>query len=502
MSRKNSKDKDASDPSTTSFAWDSMAPRWNMIDHLLGGTEAMRRAGEIFLPRHAEEDSENYFERLETNTLFNMFELTLDTLVGKPFSDPVQLNDDVPDQIKQYEDDVDLQGNNLTTFCRNWFREALAKSFAHVLIDFPSISDEDRIGRTLATDTEENRRPYWVLIKPENVIFASSVVVAGREVLEHVRIAEDIVVREGFTEKVIPQIRILEPNFFSVWQFIRPSKTSTKGEWVLVEMGNTDLNFIPLVTFYADREGLMLGKPPLEDLAFLNVRHWQSTSDQINILTVSRFPMLAVAGGTDNTGMSMAIGPRQLLGTKDPNGRFYYVENEGSSISAGRQDLFDLEAQMSAYGAQFLKQRPGNRTATERVLDSSESSNSLRDMTVRFESAVEQALDVTAEWINLDDGGTVKVRKDFGASNIDPDVLRTLIESRKNRDLSRQDYLQQLKNLQVLNDNFNPRENLMRLIMEATLADIDTSLIDPEDFRGEVEKEEEEEETDDENQGE
>ena len=39
----------------------------------------------------------------------------------------------------------------------------------------------------------------------------------------------------------------------------------------------------------------------------------------------------------------MRIGPRQLLMTKDPNGKFYYVEHKGASIEAGWKELEKLE---------------------------------------------------------------------------------------------------------------------------------------------------------------
>ncbi|HKJ73745.1 MAG TPA: DUF4055 domain-containing protein [Alphaproteobacteria bacterium] len=473
--------KDANDPSTTSYAWDAMAPKWDMIETLLSGTDAMRDAGEKYLPRHSEESDGNYDERLERCTLFNMMELTLEALVGKPFSDPLKINDDVPQEIQQILHDVDLQGNDISTFARHWFREGLAKSFAHVLVDYPVLTEEQRRGRTLADDRREGRRPYWVLIKPENVIFAAAENINGREVLTHVRIKEEVVVREGFAENVVSRVRVLEPGMFQVWEFVRQNKRR-KGEWKIVAEGATGLNFIPLVTFYSNRSSLMFGKPPLEDLAHLNIRHWQSTADQINVLTVARFPILAVAGATDSTGTTMAIGPRQLLGTKDPNGRFYYVEHSGKAIEAGRQDLMDLEQMMASYGAEFLKRRSGNVTATGRALDSAEAMSSLQDAAIRFNDTVNKALDMTATWLDLPDGGTVEIKQDYGPSKVSDQMLKTLLEARKNGDLSREDLLDQLKQLQILSDDFNPAVNLMRLMMEAAGAGIDTALIDPADF--------------------
>ena len=109
--------KDSTDPSTTSMAWDQMIGTWAMIDSLLGGTKAMRAAGAAYLPQHTEESDNNFGERISSNVLFNAMELTLDHFVGRPFSDPVRLNNDVPEDIEDHAKNIDLQGNDLTTFC-------------------------------------------------------------------------------------------------------------------------------------------------------------------------------------------------------------------------------------------------------------------------------------------------------------------------------------------------------------------------------------------------
>jgi len=108
--------KDSLDPSTTSLAWDAMISTWLMIETLLGGTQAMRFASGEYLPQHAEESDDNYNERLHVNVLFNAMEITLDHFVGRPFSDPVKFNNDVPEEIVDQGNNIDLQGNDMTTF--------------------------------------------------------------------------------------------------------------------------------------------------------------------------------------------------------------------------------------------------------------------------------------------------------------------------------------------------------------------------------------------------
>jgi len=462
-------DKDPDDPSTKSLAWDEMIHSWAMIETLMGGTQSMREAGSVYLPQHTEESDGNYRERLQINILFNALELTLDHFVGRPFSDPVRLNNDVPEDIAEQLENVDLQGNDITTFAREWFRCGLAKGFCHVMIDMPQMNP-DALLVTLADDRAGGRRPFWTLIQPENMIFAEVMVIPDpnsgelREMYTHVRLRENVIERIGFAEVVHERIRVIEPGFFQVWEKIKTKKK--KDEWQIIESGPTGIDFIPIITYYSQRTGFLTSKPPLEDLAFLNIRHWQSMSDQINILTVVRFPMLAVAGATEQGGATMAIGPRQLLTTKDPNGRFYYVEHKGESIEAGRKELEDLEDDMEAYGATFLKKQPTGETATGRTLDSVESVSPLQDMVVRFTDSMNNALKIHAVWLNQAEGGTVTITSDFGPDTIDKEMNKHLMEMRKDRDISRLAAIKQAKRLGILPEDYDADDDFQQLVLE------------------------------------
>lgn len=480
---------------STSAAYDVMAPRWRLLGTLLGGTEAMRGAGLEYLPQHPAETPEIWEERLNTNVLLNMTELTLDSLSGKPFVDPIKLGEDVPKVIEeQILPDVDLQGNNLDVFCRGWFREGVAKGFSHVLVEFPRVSPrDDGQPRTLDDDRRENLRPYWVPVAPENIIFAYSETVDGVEKLLQVRIHE---IHEELAQWQVAQterIRVLEPGSVRLFEK-REAKGKGGGkkkvEWVPIDEYETGLDYIPLVTYYAAREDLMLAKPPLLDLAHLNVAHWQSSSDQRSILTVARFPMLAASGLPEDAEGRVKIGPHQFLHTTTPEGKFYYVEHEGKAIEAGQKDLETLEAQMGSYGAEFLKRKPGNPTATARALDTAESLSPLQAMAIRFEDAVANALSITADWMRLGrEGGTIEVEKNFALSEDDDVNLKALAEARKARDISREAYLQGLTRHGVLPEDFDTEEDSERLEAEATngasLLDLDPSQQDDPDDKDE-----------------
>lgn len=467
-------DKNPESPATTSDAYDSMSPSWEKIQTVLDGTPAMRAAEKAYLPQHAEETNAAYQERLHMCTLFNLSKITLDSWVGRPFGDPIVF-ENVPAPVEGILDDVDLQGNDVHVFCRNWFKDGVAKAISHVYVDFPRVEVAEGEIRTLADDAE--LRPYWVHIRPGDLFFADAEVVAGREILREIRLMEMAKERDQFAEVSIPQIRRVfleldETTFESrvTVELYRQSKEQKdkdgEPKWVLSETYPSDLPVIPLVTFYADRDEFMHGTPPLEDLVDLNIAHWQSTSDQRAVVTVARFPMLALSGGVDEN-KELVIGPHQWLYSPDPQGKFYYVEHSGAAIEAGSKDLRQLEDQMSEYGAEFLKKRPGQMTATARALDSAEATSPLQDVTKRFADALEQALDYTALWLGLDDGGDPALSTDFGPEELDQAELNTLSKAREMKDLSRKTYLLELQRRGLLNDELDLDEELGAVEQEA-----------------------------------
>lgn len=466
-------------PAASSESYDIMKPSWVKIQTVLDGTEAMRAAGMLYLPQHDNESVLAYQERLNACTLFNLTDITLNAWVGRPFSDQLKASQEnpIPPALEEFNDDIDLQGTDFSVFARNWFKDGLAKAISHVLVDMPQPVDTEATegrARTLADDRQEGLRPYWIHIRPENLFFADAATIDGKEVLREIRIWEVHKFRQGFAERAIPQIRRLflvltEDGSFQVAVEIYREREKFRNEeeqWELVQSSIMQIDEIPLVTFYADRDGFHLGKPPIVDLADLNVAHWQSTSDQRAVITVARFPILALSGGVDDDNV-LTIGPNSWLYSPDPQSKFYYVEHSGDAIEAGRKDLEALEFQMSEYGAEFLKKRPGNVTATARALDSAEANSPLQDATIRFMDAMKRALDLTAKWLGLEDGGEVELPTDFGPEEFTAPEMATLNQARKQRDLSLETYLAELQRRGALNEDIDIDEEIGRLEKEA-----------------------------------
>jgi hypothetical protein len=464
---------------TPTKAYNLMAPLWRLMDTLLAGTDALRAAGQDYLPKHENESTDNYDNRLARAVLFNMTEQTLNSVAGKPFREELVFSEDTPPTILDLAEDIDMLGHDLQSFARSWFKDAWAKGLSHVLVEFPTaepLVDEkgnplvdangDPVKPTLADDRAQGLRPFWIAIPPENIIAIYSEVRNGKEYYTHVRIVEKAIERDGWGERETIKVRVLEPGLW--WLYVPPTKKDDP--WVLEASGVSDFDEIPLVTFYASkREAPGVCKPPLLDLAHLNIAHWQSSSDQRNVLTVSRFPILAASGVAAD--QKVTIGPNNFLTTEDVQGKWYYVEHTGAAISAGAVDLASLEQQMAAYGAEFVKARPGNETATGRALDSAEATSYLGATVLSFKDSLEQALKYTAMGLKLPEAGSVSMDTDFDLDEgVQGPELDALAKARATRDISRVAYVTQLIERGVLPEDFDIEEDAALLEEESNAA--------------------------------
>ncbi|HAT3687709.1 TPA: DNA-binding protein, partial [Citrobacter freundii] len=98
------------DISTPNLDYGNMVEAWDINDALMGGTLYMRQLGEAYLPRWPKEDKEDYKKRLSVATLLPAYEETIKQNIGRVFAEPIKLAENVPDQLRDYAKNIDLEG--------------------------------------------------------------------------------------------------------------------------------------------------------------------------------------------------------------------------------------------------------------------------------------------------------------------------------------------------------------------------------------------------------
>jgi hypothetical protein len=389
-----------------------MSEDYPIITALLGGTTAMRKAGKTYLPQWPNESSDSYDNRRKTATLFPAFGRTCEVLTGKPFSKPVTFEDDVPPRIKEWCENVDLQGHNLHAFAAAVCFHAISYGLCGILVDFPTA---DGI-RTKAEEVAAGVRPYFVHIHAQSILGWRAERINGVQTLTQLRFLEIVSVPDGdFGEKEIEQVRVLYPGRWEVWRESEKQDAAGKKEWVLHLDGETTLKKIPFVPVYGRRTGFMQAIPPLVELAHMNVEHWQSKSDQQTILHVARIPILfaKMLGETPIT-----VGAASAVNASDEHADLKYVEHSGKAIEAGSKELAALEDRMRQVGAELLVIKPGNMTVAHTVADNEAGMCTLQRIIQDEEDAIDAALQLMAEWVGESEGGHVQIFNDFGVASL------------------------------------------------------------------------------------
>lgn len=408
---------------------------------LMGGTTAMRHAGERYLPRFPIEQPEDYKARLKMSWLFNGYRKTVRDMTGRVFEKPVEVAEGFArDDLLQ---NVDLQNRDLSTFARDVFEDGLQAGVSYIMVDAPP-----RNGTvTRAQADSMNLRPYMVHISVDDLIGWKVEIINNAPVLVQLRIMESVTEpdpKDEFAENEIQQVRVLDrlPQGVQT-RLYRKVKSGNAETWELYDEPTfSGMSEITVVPFYANRTGFWTGAPLLDDLADVNIAHWQSQSDQRNILHFARVPVLFLSGweGEDK----LQISASAVTTASNPDAKMQWVEHSGQAIGAGRQDLKDLEFQMETFGLQLLVTK-GQQSATGEALDARKETTLLAMIADQLQDALEQALIWMAEYAGIDAGNvSVTVNKEYGVSMMTAQELTVLLQAVNTGNMSRETFLREM----------------------------------------------------------
>ncbi|HWG06005.1 MAG TPA: DUF4055 domain-containing protein [Beijerinckiaceae bacterium] len=439
-----------------------MAKNWPLIDALAGGTPAMRAAGQTYLPKFPKEDDLDYRNRLNASVLFPAFNRTSSVLAAKPLSRPMTVTG-VSNRVEGWLDNIDMLGTPAALFAGEIMLACLRHGIDGVLVTFPNVAPDTT--RTVEEEQRAGVRPYMVRYPAQTILGWHAQRNDQGAYLTQLRLMELVDVADGdWNTFKVKQVRVLYPGRWETWR-----ETQAEGsakQWTKQQEGVTTLSFIPFVFFYGLREDFGIGKPPLLDLAHMNVQHWQSSSDQQNILHVSRVPILFGKGFTD--GDEIVIGSSHATTTSNTDADLKYVEHTGAAIEAGRQEIQDLEDQMRQAGAELTTQRPAVATTATAIRSDDEGNRStLQQIAEQFEESFELCLEFMGAWVKEESDPEVQLYKDFGSANLGEKGGDLLLRAARDGHVSSETTFEALRRADVIPAEKTWADEVKRLENEA-----------------------------------
>ncbi len=429
---------------------------WQLIRDLWGGTRTMRNARELWLPRNEKELDVNYNARIARSFLFNGLKDTLEETVAKPLSKDIVVegiidSTSLPEQIINLHLDVDRSGTSLQEFTKDSFLDGLQYGVTHALIDFPEMP----MGLTLEEENSLKPQPIWVNVSPPNLIGWRF---DGNKELDQIRLIETRIIPvtgSVYLDERIKFIRVVNKHTWELWKEVTDEKGNKKFELLLG--GVNSLGKVPLKTFYTSKLGELTGVSPFLSLAWLNLAHWQSNSEQRNILRIARVVNIMMKGLTeDEMAKPTVIGPDSTHRFMNENADMKFVEHSGKAIEAGAKDLKNLEEQMETMGLKVVSStRTGSVTATEVSQKSSKTSSLIQQWIRDLENYIEGCYGLSADWMKatLPDDFKVEIFDDFTITIKANDDMDRIIKMREQKDIDQETELKEAKRRGLLSDD-------------------------------------------------
>lgn len=414
-------------------SWYAMEPHWILIEDLLQGTYGMRRKHRRYLPQEPREQDESYDNRLARSVCPPYYQRLERMLAGMLTRKPVRLND-TSDIIREQLFDVDLQGNDLNVWTYETARKMVRYGHIGVLVDAPA----------------DGGRPYWVTYTPRQILGWRSEAKEGQQQLTMLRLAETVTIPDGtYGEKVVDQIRVLTPGQFQLHQ-----KKDT-GDFELVDEGATSISEIPFSVAYANRLGFMESRPPLEDIAELNLKAYQVQSDLDNQLHISAVPMLAFYG-FPSSAEEVSAGPGEAIAFP-AEGRAEYIEPQGRSFEAQFKRLEGIAMQINELGlSAVLGQKLSAETAEAKRIDRSQGDSTMMVIAQNVQDMIDNCLQYHAQYLGQGNAaGSCTVNRDFVGARLEPADINALRELYTAQIIGKETLLKELADGEVFSDDFD-----------------------------------------------
>ena len=414
-------------------AWYAMEQHWILIEDLLQGTYGMRRKHRRYLPQEPREQDESYDNRLARSVCPPYYQRLERMLAGMLTRKPVRLTD-TSDVIREQLFDVDMQGNDLNVWTYETTRKMVRYGHIGVLVDAPA----------------NGGRPYWVTYTPRQILGWRSEAKEGQQQLTMLRLAETVTVPDGdYGEKIVDQVRVLTPGQYQLHQ------RQDTGDFKLIDKGTTSISEIPFSVAYANRLGFMESRPPLEDIAELNLKAYQVQSDLDNQLHISAVPMLAFFG-FPSSAEEVSAGPGEAIAFP-AEGKAEYIEPAGRSFEAQFKRLEGIAQQINELGlSAVLGQKLSAETAEAKRIDRSQGDSTMMVIAQNVQDMIDNCLQYHAQYLGQGTAaGSCMVNRDFVGARLEPADITALRELYTAQVIGKETLLKELADGEVFSDDFD-----------------------------------------------
>ena len=454
--------------------YDANLSAWSRARDVIAGEDAVKSAGERYLPRLESQTDEEYDAYRARASFYNATARTADAFLGLVFRRPpfVKLPEKlcaIGKGLAEFCNDADMLGTPLASYAKNVVKEVVVVGRAGTLVDW---------------EGENENRVYVSLYAVENILNWRVERINGRNVLTLVVLyeptggkVEPAQGEEDFGSKTREQIRVLklvagEMNSenkrmsyscqVDLWQRVEKKSKREQREWKLVETRiplrlGKPLPLVPFV-FHSPRHFMPdVEKLPLADVIGVNLDHYRLDADYKHGMHFTALPTAWVSGFDKSS--TLRIGSSTAWVTETPGATAGFLEYTGQGLTTFERAMDRDEGLMAVLGARLLEsQKKVGETAQAIELRQSGENSILGNIANSVSASLTQMLrwaywwnsteaspdDVTNEQIIME------LNTDFSTKGMSAQELTAVVSAWQNGALSRDSMLQLFRRGEIL----------------------------------------------------
>lgn len=330
-------------------------PEWSKLRDVILGQKQLRAMRTTYLPSYAKMTTQEYNDYLSRASFYNMTSRTLDGMIGTSFlRDPKVFGIE-----KTFEPDLDnisKKGSTLLTFTKQITEEIIKVGRVGVLCDM----------------SIDGGVPYFAAYLAENIIDWELQTSFGRDKLTKVVLRELVRAPNEIRsfDTTFRVLRLVAGQYEQHVYFIADNTalidfdTRAPDQVIVPTLRGEPFDFIPFVFFGSRSNEPEVEKPPLLDIADINIAHYQAGAQLEQGRWYTGLPIYFSEVGPGGEQAEYDIAPN-VVWQLSPGAKAGIIEFNGHGLKFLENSLREKENQISALGGRMITNRSDSSGKSE-----------------------------------------------------------------------------------------------------------------------------------------
>lgn len=424
------------------------------------GDKSIKANAKTYVPKNKGVSDDDYNAIIQRSVFENFTEATAKGISGLIFAKEPTIS--VPASLEILKDNIDMDDNTIVDLSQNIVNELMEVGRCGLLIDVPNI---DTTGMTKPQTDALNIRAFMKLYKSETIInwrYESINSVNKLTLLVLHEVYEDWTDR--FTAKLKDRYRVysLIDNVCYVEVFEESDKSfinTMKAKPVIVKGG--PINYIPFIPLTYKDISIVPTKPPLMDIADININYYGVAVERRNVIHFVGNPFFMGKGiqtkddkGNDKV-ITLGSSVAQIFWEKEADMKI--VETQGTGLAFNESYLSDCKVTMAALGVRLLVD-DAKAQISENTMQMKTAGYRATIMQIANTASrgITQALKIIAEWEGQNpDEVKLELNTDYNLSEMDAQTITALVTAWQTGAIRQEDMFKKFQKGEIIESDIS-----------------------------------------------